>query len=161
MDPAWARAGLASRAALIGAGYTDHRIAAAIEAGSLRRIRRGWFASRDADERTVAAVAAGGRLSCSSALVRHGVWVLDGRVLHVAVPHGSHARSDDLRRIHHGMLRAETTTGPVESALEALERMSFCASPLETVIAADSALEHGLVTMSQLASILDRSRRAR
>jgi len=57
-------------------GITRHRLAAAVDAGEIRRVRPGTFASFDADPSELAAVRHGGALTCSAALRRHGVWVL-------------------------------------------------------------------------------------
>jgi very-short-patch-repair endonuclease len=153
--------GVARRRDLLAAGFTDRRIAAAVRSGRLRRLRRGWVGVIGLDPRIVAAVAAGGRVSCASALAARGVWVLHEDGVHVAVPDGSHHRSHPGCRIHHRVLRTARTRGIVESPPEALEQLWHCASPVETVIAVDSALGKGLVTPSQLVEIFDRSRRGR
>ncbi|MGN6327202.1 endonuclease domain-containing protein [Pseudolysinimonas sp.] len=155
------RHGLATTQDLRSAGMSERAIAAAVTAGRLRRLRRGWFAGPLAEPRVASAVAAGGRVACASALAMHGVWVLREDGLHVAVRDGSHRRSERGRRIHHRTLRAEQTDGLVESPLEALEQLSHCASAMETVIAMNSALQHTLVTRSALATVFDRSRRSR
>jgi hypothetical protein len=52
--------------------------------------------------------------------------------------------------MHRRTLRSERTSGLVESAVEALEQLAACASPIDTVIAADSArpaVERDLLTL--------------
>ena len=57
-------------------GITRHRLAAAVSAGKIQRVRPGTFASSDANPSELAAVQHGGALTCSSALRRYGVWVV-------------------------------------------------------------------------------------
>jgi very-short-patch-repair endonuclease len=153
--------GIARRSTLIAAGMTDRQIAAAVRDRKLRRLRQGWFATADADRRIAAAVAAGGRLACVSALAARGVWVLREERLHVAAPDGSHRRSSAGIAMHHGRIATEPVPGALESVPEALERLRHCASPIEVVIAADSALEKGLVSRSRLEVIFGGTRRGR
>ncbi|MDN5726715.1 MAG: endonuclease domain-containing protein [Propionibacteriales bacterium] len=51
--------------------------------GQLSRIRHGWYATPTATASVVAAVRAGGRLGCLSALAFHGLWVPPTSGLHV------------------------------------------------------------------------------
>jgi very-short-patch-repair endonuclease len=153
--------GVASRRRLLASGFTDRRIAAAVRAARIHRVRPGWFALPGGPARLRAAVAAGGRVSCASALALRGVWILDENGLHVSVPDGSHRRSRPGCRIHHRVLRSSGTPGLVESPIEALEQIFHCASPIETVIAVDSALDKGLIVPSQLEPVFGRSRRGR
>lgn len=57
-------------------GVTRHRLAAAVASGEIQRVRPGTFAAFDANAAELTAVRHGGALTCSSALRRHGVWVL-------------------------------------------------------------------------------------
>lgn len=57
-------------------GITRYRLATAVDAGEIQRVRAGTFASLDADPSELAAVQHGGALTCSAALRRHGVWAL-------------------------------------------------------------------------------------
>jgi len=67
-------------------GITRHQLAAAVDAGEIRRVRPGTFASLDAHPAELSAAQHGGALTCSAALRRHGVWVLSpGGPVHVWV----------------------------------------------------------------------------
>lgn len=66
-------------------GLTKARLAGLVASGRLSHVRRGYYASPDADPECVLAVRVGGRLTGSSALRRNGCWVPpDGR-LHVSL----------------------------------------------------------------------------
>lgn len=68
--------GVARGALLQGYGCSRTRLAAAAEAGTIRRVRPGVFALWTTDPKVVAAAAHGGSLTCADALRAHGVWVL-------------------------------------------------------------------------------------
>lgn len=153
--------GIVTTSGLIRSGMSERRIAAAIRDGRLRRLRRGWFSLEGANPRIAAAVAAGGRLACVSALASRGVWILNEHGLHVSVPRGTRPRVGPDLHVHHGAVISVATPGAVESAAEALERTWRCCTPIETLIAVDSALEQGVVSTREVESIFERSRRRR
>ena len=67
-------------------GVPDRVISAAVAAGVVSRPRPGWISSPHADRDQLRAIAVGGRIGCSSALRRYGVWSgVDDR-LHLHVP---------------------------------------------------------------------------
>jgi hypothetical protein len=66
--------GIASTAALSAAGHRAPAVRSAVEAGTIRRIRRGFYAVPDAWPPGVAAVRAGGRLAGISAASSYGAW---------------------------------------------------------------------------------------
>ena len=63
--------------------------------------------------------------------------------------------------MHHRILRSTSTPGPLESVLEALEQLRHCGSAIEWIVAADSALQKGLVTRRQLETLFGGSTRDR
>ncbi|MFK4761615.1 DUF559 domain-containing protein [Microbacterium sp. ZW T5_45] len=72
-------------------GFTRQALAGQVRRGSIERIRSGIFAARplDADERT--AIEHGGALTCASALMTHGIWVLEApSAPHVWLDRGQH-----------------------------------------------------------------------
>lgn len=69
--------GVVARKDLVAAGATRAQLKAAEDGGLLVRLGRCRYATADADEGVVTAVAAGGTLTCLSALERLGVWTLD------------------------------------------------------------------------------------
>lgn len=156
---------MASRADLRSRGATDADIRAAVRRGVLIRLRRGRYASPDVHPDVARAVAAGGRLTCHSALRLHGVWVLEDRLLHVAVDHGAKRTPAAGIRLH---WRTPSATPPSswgtgsgsDKVLAAIDQLFHCGTPLATVIAIDSALNQGLVREADVRATLGPGTRA-
>ena len=81
--------GIYSPGELRAAGVTRHQQELLVQAGELRRIRRGWYATDGADPLVERALKAGGRLGCLSGCRHHGVWVPPGSQLHVVYGRGT------------------------------------------------------------------------
>jgi very-short-patch-repair endonuclease len=71
---------------LLGMGYSDGRLRAALARKSVFRVRHGWYSVPAAPESGVRAVRVGGRLTGVSALEAYGIPVPRQATLHVAVP---------------------------------------------------------------------------
>lgn len=68
-------------------GITDADIRKSVRSGDLRRLRMGWYAEPVADPIVRQAVAAGGVLSCISALRHYGIWLPPNNSrVHVRLP---------------------------------------------------------------------------
>lgn len=77
--------GAATTAELRDRGIRGAQLTAAVHAGDVVRIRRGWYALHDTDPALRAAIRVGGRLACVSAAAHYG-WATPARHgLHVAV----------------------------------------------------------------------------
>lgn len=138
--------------------------------GRIQRVRQGWYARVSLDPVLARAARVGGRLTCSSALARRGVWVHDDQHLHVAVAgNACRLRSPDAagRRLQH--------TDPVTvhwndsggrsrllaDDLSALAALCGCAAPDLVTATADSllrAVPHQAVPemRSELEALADR-----
>jgi hypothetical protein len=82
-----ARRGHVARVATLRSlGFTERSLRAAIRSGIVIRPRHGWVASPLADSDQLRAITIGGRIACSSALRRLGVWAGTDVSLHVQVP---------------------------------------------------------------------------
>lgn len=57
-------------------GCSKARLAAAVRAGEIKRVRKGIYAHPLADPKALVAASHGGSLTCADALRAHGVWVL-------------------------------------------------------------------------------------
>ncbi|HEX4057755.1 MAG TPA: DUF559 domain-containing protein [Galbitalea sp.] len=66
-------------------GVTERKRSELLRAGTLVRLRNGWFARQDADVDQIRAVRLGGRITCLTALRQQGLWVMPDRRLHVSV----------------------------------------------------------------------------
>lgn len=141
--------GIRSARELSEQGISRHRLAHAVTSGSLVRVARGWYATPTHDVDVAAALRASSRLTCVSALARHGVWVLHHRGTHVRV-----CRSD-ARRLPPPLVahRApERTLGheavdDIETALRCAFR---CLPPVEALIVADSVVNKRLLSRHEV-----------
>src|SRR5688572_27208870 len=80
-------------------GFTSATLRVALRSCLVTRPRYGWIASPLADRDQLLAVEIGGRIACSSALRRFGVWSGSDDALHLGVPRtGSRLRADSSRR---------------------------------------------------------------
>jgi very-short-patch-repair endonuclease len=80
---------IATRRQLIARGHTGYQLTAAVRSGTIRRIRRGWYATPLAEVDQAEAVRVGGRVSHTSAARRYGFWSGFDTRLHVTVQRGS------------------------------------------------------------------------
>ncbi|MHC2184527.1 hypothetical protein ACVLV4_000151 [Rathayibacter agropyri] len=143
--------GFASAAQLAAAGCTRHYLEGAVRTGAVLRIRRGWFALPGVPEAELAAVAAGGVLTCASALAAKGLWVLAEGPLHVAVPPNATARSRPGVLLH---WRRWPGCGPETSSVDGIRSVVLhaltCLPAEEAVMALDSAVNSGAIAYSEL-----------
>lgn len=87
-------------------GWDDKAIRAALDAGTLVRITRGWVALPTAASAVVRAVRKGGRLGCLSGCAHFGLWTPPPGEPHVIVDRGT-KRSHPNWHPHYGPLPAE------------------------------------------------------
>lgn len=128
-------------------GFTDARIRKLERSGDLTRLRTGWYAENAADPAVRQAVAAGGVLSCVSALRHHGIWLppADGRV-HVRLP--LRDRCDD--RSCRGYGQMPPLSGAVDPLLVAYNCAARCLDDEGFVAVSDSILyktDYGLADL--------------
>lgn len=93
-----AAGGVASAGDLHAMGLSDVDIRLFAGYGSLIRVRRGWYASPDADPLVVEACRFGGRLACVSALAFRGELVNHAGRLHIELPANAIVRVPDDQR---------------------------------------------------------------
>lgn len=139
MDPAYLLVrfgGIARGSTLQKYGCSRTRLAAASNAGEIRRLRQGVFGLPGTSTDIVTAAQHGGALTCAAALRAHGVWVLpaaDGEV-HVWLGRsGRHHRHDGCScTSHYSPGRAELGLAPVVACLihayRCLEEEAFFAA---------------------------------
>ena len=148
------------------AGWSKWQIERAVAAGELKRVRPGWFSGLIPDAAVVAAVQAGGCVSCFSALQLLGVWVPEGKRRHVRLP--EHRRppvrkakaaagapdGTAARQRSRGSCRPFGVEPAVTSAIDGLEPAFRCAlrcgSREDVVVVADSILHSQLATREEL-----------
>lgn len=153
-------AGPWTRTELIGAGYTDRRLAAAVGEGRLRRLRGGVYCGPALQSDVQRAAQAGGRLTCISELDRRGVWVLrDGR-LHVHFQSQTTRAGSKAAARHWQPLLQEPALAWV-SVFDAVVHAVHCQPRLSALAALDSARNLGMVSTEEVERLARLSQRAR
>ena len=145
--------GVASWATLRKAGFTRTDLRHALADGGLTRVRRGWYATADADATVLAAVKAGGVCSCLSALKLHGVWVPEFQKLHYrARPSAHNKRGADFCCRRYGRPLPEGCA--VDDVATALQHAVRCLDLEGTVVVLDSLQNLGLLDEPQIRAAL-------
>ncbi|GAA1479658.1 type IV toxin-antitoxin system AbiEi family antitoxin domain-containing protein [Gordonia sinesedis] len=131
--------GVYSWAELAADGVTQAQLRRAFRDGTAVKVRHGWYALGGADPQVIAAVAAGGAMSCVSALDRYGVWVPPTpKLLHVR------GNSSTWRSTSHDYCRQYQRPQPVRHAIDgpdiALRHALRCLEPDGIVAVCDSLL---------------------
>ncbi len=143
---------VAETAELRVAGVTRVQIERALEGGVILRVRRGWFATPDADPQIVAAARIGGRLACVSAATFHGWATPLSHTLHVVVPpHASRLRtSADARVVVHWNDGRRNPSRLVTSRRDTVVQLALCLDADHAGAAFDSILQRTTVTPKEL-----------
>lgn len=141
------------------AGYSPHRIAAAVAAGAVLRVRRSWLVHPTASPEQRAAAAVGGRLSCVSAAVALGLWVsASPRVPHVSVPgSASHVPTADIVLHWSRGPVPQPRTDPHEHIVNTLFQVARCLPRGDALIVWESALRKSVVDADVLQRVRWRS----
>lgn len=157
----WLRAhgGVAHTSELYAAGFGKRAIAEAVRSGRMLRRRRSWIAVPDADPALLAAIGAGGRLTCVSAARHLGLWVPPSdETVHVAV-------SPTAARFEASGLRVHWTRGPVPTSPRALvdplvnvlRHVARCEERVDALAIWESAIRKGLADPAVLTRVQWRS----
>jgi very-short-patch-repair endonuclease len=161
-------AGAFTPAAALRHGMSARTVSRRVQRGELTRLHSGVFHASDAGPLTRAGavvLASGGVASHLTAARVHGLWVVE-RGDWATVPTSVHRRSTPRLRFHRGDLarRDVTTIGrvPLTTVRRTLRDLCHDASPLQAVIAIESAVRLGRITPEQLATVRqDPERRVR
>ncbi|MDH3010952.1 MULTISPECIES: endonuclease domain-containing protein [Gordonia] len=144
---------------LLANGWSRAEVAEARRAGRLSSVAHGWVSAEGADDRAVSAVAAGGALSCISALRFHrthgseGIWVPPGyQETHVRRPkhRKSGARPTGPFRWCQGYGRPLPVVSAVDSIPIALGCAARCLEPEDWVATVDSILNQTQLTIPDI-----------
>lgn len=159
--------GIAKAGELARAGHSPDRIYAAVLAGRILRVRKGWYANVDLAPDAVRAFRVGGRMTCASGAAHHGLWVPDYSGLHLAVPRrASRLRTaDDFRMrlsdhpddevIVHWGRRDPSGSRQVVGLLECIPQAFACRGPEFGFIVLESALRKGRLDAIDRRTVLD------
>ena len=121
--------------------------------GRLVRVRRGWYRLPDADPAVVQAVAAGGVLTCVSALAFAGVWVPETAEIHARAARGDVALAPGVHRCAIRR-RLPAPRSAVDSVAVALRAAAGCLAAEPLIAAMDSAIDGGFVRRASLPALL-------
>lgn len=158
-----ANGGALSYRELDAGGIPRAAVSAAVSAGAIERVRRGWFATTDAPRDVVRAARVGGAVTAASAARLDGVWLLGDPLLHVRVTSSTgrlrspDASDEPLDRRRHGVCvhyrSAPAITGARDALPIALVEMLTCAEPTAAIVAMDSAMSIGAISVADLAQV--------
>ena len=141
------------------AGLGKRAVRVAIAAGLLVRVRTGLYLPGGCCDDVVRAATEGGRIACLSALVLHGVFVLQNKHLHLHFPSNARKRSPVKRNAvwHWTPLASAPRSGATSVGLvDALVQAISCQPPRAAVASLDSALHQGLIRVDDLDDIFAR-----
>ncbi|MCH1884272.1 DUF559 domain-containing protein [Agrococcus sp. ARC_14] len=146
LDPLLVSLGVLTAAQLLSGGWTKAQLARAVRERSLQRLRDGWFAQDGADAAVIAAVRAGGCLSCASALRARGVWVPEALTVrsHTRYPRRAGKRGCSP---HGGRPAVAQAVDELEIAFRCLLK---CGSAEDVVVVADSLVQLRMATQHEL-----------
>ncbi|NYE18914.1 very-short-patch-repair endonuclease [Microbacterium immunditiarum] len=137
-----------TRRALLDAGWTDRRLAAAVADGRLHKPRPNAYLPLGVPADTIDACAVGGRLTCASELARRGVFVLERSDLHVHLHENRRHPPTLARAVRRHWDRLRRTPPPGATSVEAFDAVLQairCQPPRAAVATLDSALHLGIL----------------
>ena len=142
---------------LVKRGVSRSSLYDAVEAGTLMRLRRGWYATPRAAVDVILAVRQGVRVTCVSAAKYYDLWVPLHSNLHVFAAHG---RTSDLSasgvtlhpRPHLGRWPDNNPIAPLELMLH---HASLCLPVPDAAILLESAVNLKKVTLDDARAIVD------
>lgn len=155
MDPVTATTrlgGVASFAELLKIGTSKRAIARAVDERRLLRLRRGWYATTDADALDVIEATTGGTRTCVTAVRALGLPLMtdDGR-LHLAFADGAHLSESTLAMSNLVRHRFRDVPDARGRAVAAVDSSARCLSRLEQLIVVDAALARGMIAVADIA----------
>jgi len=134
----------------------------AVEAGAIRRVRRGCYALPGADPVATAEIAWRGRATCVSAARTWALPLLDPpQGLHLAVPRGRSCGREHLRPPAGTVLHHVDDPAAAASVAGALDVAARCTSRESQLVLVDAARARGLLTSRELEAFAIGSRRRR
>lgn len=140
--------GVVRTSTLLGVGFGSDDVRAAIRAGQLVRVARGWLAAQESDQKVAEAVQAGGILGCASAITFHGGWDLNDGKLHLYCSQRERRRTTSVKAA--GSARVQICPSPrcrqsyqvaVLPLSDALIQAGFCLHPYDFLVQAESLIQ--------------------
>ncbi|MCR2808595.1 MULTISPECIES: DUF559 domain-containing protein [unclassified Microbacterium] len=138
---------------LVARGWTDRDLREAVAEGRVVRPRAGAYLAAGTAADLVDACALGGRLTCVSELLRHGVFVLDPSALHVHLHAARSHAPMPTRSVRRHWGRLHRTPHPCSTSVELFDAVVSavrCQPPRAALATLDSALHAGVVRLDDL-----------
>ncbi len=157
-----AAGGVAHRSMILAAGVISFQLGRAVRSAEILRVRRAWYAVKDAPHDVVRAVRVGGSLTAVSVARLHDLWAFPEPGLHVSVAaNAARLRSEHTRFVTlgeendnsvclHWRAGRGATLCIQESLADSLVDSIHCQSDEYAVILIDSALNKRLVSLAEL-----------
>lgn len=153
------RGGAARTAALAKAGYSRTRLAKALEANQITRIRRGVYSLPDEEGVLGLALRHNARLTCLSAAPIYGLWALrDAELAHLSP---GHKKTIPGTLTHGRLLHPVHPLLPVAGLADVLIHALHCLPEIEALVMVQSPVQQGDVTLDFLRRKLPGNRNAR
>lgn len=141
-------------------GLTKRQVARHLANGRLTRLRRGVYAEEDADPVVTAAVRAGGRLTCVSALALRGAWTMPSPDIHVRVASGVSVVRRPGQRLHWTHERLDDTRW-IDDSLTSLALAVECLDLRAAVVLIDSVVNRRILDPDAVVQLLFATPRGR
>ena len=144
---------------LLRCGLTKADIRKSIATGTLTHLRRGWYATSSPNREALAAVRAGGVLTCISALALHGIWTPRTQHVHLRLTDHAKYRGGGGPTTGRGFVRCGSKLGSrpatsVDPSLVALSAAAECVASDELVAIIDSLLRTERVDLDGIRAAL-------
>lgn len=144
---------------LIAAGVSRHAISAAIESGSLLRVRKGWVALPNADPMLIQAARRAVVLSCVTQARRLELWTQNDGSTHVAAHLGAGSKDTGGAIVHWGRPVIARQPGQLVDPIENVLTLIADCQPFEHALAAwEAALQKGMISRAAMARLKLRPR---
>ncbi len=130
-------------------GISAFRIARAIEAGRIRRLRRGVYGCTHVSRLMARAASVGGALTCVSILREAGVWAGNSRTLHIQLPPGTAKPSAPDITAHWESPRFPMKSKWRAGRLQSIWRAIHCLDDENAIATLESALHLGFLSSSE------------
>ncbi|PKI91908.1 DNA/RNA helicase [Actinomycetales bacterium SN12] len=154
--------GIAHTSEIYAAGFSKRAVGVAVSRRTLVRVRRSWIATPDCDPALLAAIGAGGRLTCVSQARRLGLWVPDDDAVHLVVPPGAGKTKAANGKIHWSAGPAPVhERAPVDPLINVLHHVARCLDSRSALALWDSAVNKKLIAAAVLERVRWRGRRER
>lgn len=135
------------------AGFSRRAVEAMVAEGRIQKLGRRWYGTTDTPPTVAAALAAGRRLTCVSALELHGIWVprvLGRHEVGRRAPVRAECAALGPEVVLHAPLRSWPDDEPILSVRRAVAHASRCVGVEDLAILLESAANLRLLSLSEI-----------